>query len=520
VSGLGEVCDARDHERGRDVSLRILHTDFGGDDDRRQRFARESGAAALLDHPHILTVHDVGADAQAVYIVSDPITGRTLREVLDGGPIPPGAGAPFVPQIRDAVAAAHARGVAHGHLTPDAILFTPDGVKVIGFGLAAVAASGKASAPADVKALDALSALLGAPPVPERPPVARPAGGRWPPFAAVLGVIAFAGLIGMWLTTGNHQPAPTAPIAVAPEAEPPVAVIDMPPPVLPGGPSRLVWLDDTGAEAGVLGEVADYGDVALSPDGTRVAVSIREPGVCCQSDIWVIDVSSGTRTRLTSTPGSKSGVAWSPDGTRVAFSAAPGGSSDIYETASGGAGVVRPLVTTSLEEVSWDWASTGFLLYAGDRVGQPRGPHLDLWARRLPGGRPFTYLRSVHRATLPSMSPDGRWVAFMLRPIGADQADVYAGRFPKYDGRVRLSAGAAGPRWRGNTIFYIDSAQRLVSVPVSSSGSRLELGPASRVGDQPVKDGSGYSYDVSPDGRRVLVNTVRVAPFALSRRAP
>ena len=115
------------------------------------------------------------------------------------------------------------------------------------------------------------------------------------------------------------------------------------------------------------------------------------------------------------------------------------------------------------------------------------------------------------------MSPDGRWVAFMLRPIGADQADVYVGRFPKYNGRVRLSAGAGWPRWRGKTIFYVDASQRLVSVPVSSSGSRIELGTASRVGDQFVKDGSGYAYDVSPDGRRVLVNTVRGAPLALNR---
>jgi hypothetical protein len=118
------VYDARDHERGRDVSLRVIPLSFGGDSQRRQRFEREVNAAARVEHPHLLTVHDVGANAQAAYIISEPLNGRTLREVLDDGPIPPGAGIPFVPQIEDAVRAAHGHGVVHGHLTPDAILFT------------------------------------------------------------------------------------------------------------------------------------------------------------------------------------------------------------------------------------------------------------------------------------------------------------------------------------------------------------------------------------------------------------
>ena len=65
---------------------------------------------------------------QAEYLISEPINGRTLREVLDSGPIPPGAGGPFVPQIEEALRAAHDKGVAHGDLTPDAILFSRERV--------------------------------------------------------------------------------------------------------------------------------------------------------------------------------------------------------------------------------------------------------------------------------------------------------------------------------------------------------------------------------------------------------
>jgi serine/threonine protein kinase len=578
VSGLGEVYDARDLERGRDVSLRVLKTNFGGDPARRHRFEREAAAAALLNHPRILAVHDVGADAQAVYIISDPIAGRTLREVLDDGPIPPGAGVPFVPQIKEALAAAHERGVAHGNLTPEAILFTADGVKVIGFGFGAAAGPSAASASADLAAFEHIATLLEAPRAAKSPTNEHVAERRWPVVAAAVGVIALGGVIAMGLLrdageppnrlppspngfgaagkpaptsemksapTLELQPAPTPEPAAAPEtpAPPPIRPASVaprpparprpaapvpvappppePPSVLPSGPSSLVWLDRSGTEVGVLGDDADYGDVAFSPDGAQVVVTIAEPGTCCRRDIWLIDVSSGVRRPLTSTPGAKWGLVWSPDGGRVAFSAAdPDHTSDIYETSSDGSGVVRPLLATSRAEVSWDWASTGFLMYAGDRAGEPQGAHMDLWARRLPGGRPFTYLRSVHRATLPSLSPDGRWAAFMLRPAGAEYSDLYVARFPNYDGRWRVATAVQWPRWRGQEIFYVDVDQRLGSVPVSFDGLRVEVGAPRRVGERLVRQGSGYSYDVSPDGQRILLNTVRDTPLTLSRPGP
>jgi serine/threonine protein kinase len=604
VPGLGEVYDARDHEQGRDVSLTVVRTDFAGDPDRLARFQRDASAAARLDHPRILTVHNVGADAQAAYIVSEPIQGRTLREVRASGAIPPGGAAQFGPPIAEALAAAHARGVIHGNLTPDHILFTKDGVKVIGFGLAAATVDSEATVAGDLAAFDGISQMLTGDP--ERVEGSRGAasGRRWPGVAAAVGLIAFAALIGTWLFGGDAGPPstepeavasdpvvtevierdpvapepapseqppiasePVAPDRVAPKPPPPVVSVEpsptpsKPPPIerapartvppseprsapvaparptpgvpprpapqvtLPLTPSRLVWLDRTGAELGSLGDVADYGNVAFSPDGMRVAVTIREREVCCAYDIWTIDTSNGSRMRLTSTPDSKSGVVWAPDGSRVAFASAPSGpappaSWDIYETASNGTGVVRPLLATARDEVSWDWTPTGFLLYAGDRAGRPRGAHQDLWARRIPHGRPFTYLRSVHRAALPSLSPDGRWIAFTLLPAGAEHPNLYVARFPKYDGRRRVSTGAQWPRWRGNTIFYVDTEQRLLSVAVAVSGSQVELGPPNRVGDLLVRHGLGYSYDVSPDGERILVNSATDLAETLSRLAP
>ena len=136
--GLGEVYTARDHDEQRDVAFRVLRADFAADPDRLRRFEQEARAAALLAHPNILTVHDVGTDAQAAYIISEPIEGRTLRDVLGGGALPVGTAIPYAVQVARGLAAAHEKGVIHRDLTPENILVTPaGGVKVVGFGLAA-----------------------------------------------------------------------------------------------------------------------------------------------------------------------------------------------------------------------------------------------------------------------------------------------------------------------------------------------------------------------------------------------
>jgi tRNA A-37 threonylcarbamoyl transferase component Bud32 len=558
---LGEVYDARDHEQARDVGLMVLPADFAGDPARRERFLHDAGAAALLEHPHILTVYNVGADARAGYVISEPILGRTLREVLAGGPIPPGAGAPFVPQIAEALAAAHEKGIVHGNLTPDSILFTANGVKVIGFGLSAAAGLGEATAAADLAAFDAITEKLGGPRVEER------SGWGWSGVAATVGILACAALIGLWLTfartqpssrlkpapttpevmaaptTPEIEPAPTTPAAkptlTPPAAKPARRTTDRPPSQLtpapttelrkpaptiaeaaasaktasvpPGSllwrPSRLVWLTGDGTEAGTLVQGEDYGHVSLSPDATHVAVSIREAdGV--GGDIWIIDAGSGARRQLTAGVADDIAPLWSPDGSRVAYASWRDRAYDIFEKASDGAGLETVIVSAPGEQIASDWTpSRNFVLYQTDQPGATRGANLDLWARSWPPrGRPFAFLRTVHAASHPSSSPDGRWVAFTLFGKGAE--DVYVARFPHYEGRRRISpAGGSWPRWRGNAIFYVDTQGRLVSMPIAISGDGIVVPGVPMILSQVfLKPDRGYPYDVAADGQRILIN--------------
>ena len=86
--GMGEVYRARDPKLGRDVALKVLPPDVASDPERRLRFEQEARAASSLNHPHIVTVHDIGASDSTLYIAMELVDGQTVREMLGSGPLP------------------------------------------------------------------------------------------------------------------------------------------------------------------------------------------------------------------------------------------------------------------------------------------------------------------------------------------------------------------------------------------------------------------------------------------------
>jgi serine/threonine protein kinase len=88
AGGMGEVYRARDSRLGRDVAVKVLPAGLSADPERLRRFEQEARAAAALNHPNILAVHDIGADSGAPYIVSELLDGETLRERVSSSSSP------------------------------------------------------------------------------------------------------------------------------------------------------------------------------------------------------------------------------------------------------------------------------------------------------------------------------------------------------------------------------------------------------------------------------------------------
>jgi len=143
AGGMGEVYRARDSKLAREVAIKVLPAAFAADADRLHRFDQEARAAAALNHPNILTVHEIGSHSTASgsfpYVVSELLEGRTLRETL--GEAPKGLSIrkaiDYATQLATGLAAAHEKGIVHRDVKPENIFITRDGrVKVLDFGLA------------------------------------------------------------------------------------------------------------------------------------------------------------------------------------------------------------------------------------------------------------------------------------------------------------------------------------------------------------------------------------------------
>jgi tetratricopeptide (TPR) repeat protein len=145
AGGMGEVYRARDTRLGRDVAIKVVRPGLTSDPDRLSRFEKEARAAAQLDNPNILVVHDVGTHEGSPFIVSELLQGESLREKL-GIPLPTKKAVEYAIQIARGLAAAHERGIVHRDIKPENVFVTKDGhVKILDFGVAKLLPSFEAS---------------------------------------------------------------------------------------------------------------------------------------------------------------------------------------------------------------------------------------------------------------------------------------------------------------------------------------------------------------------------------------
>ena len=236
--------------------------------------------------------------------------------------------------------------------------------------------------------------------------------------------------------------------------------------------------------------------------------SVSENGTLVY-DIWVHDIERPAKQRLTFDSAVESRPQWSPTGRQVAFQSIRKGDFDIFRRAADGTGDAERLVEEEGDERPYGWSWDGvYLVYTIERGGD-----LDIrYLKRTGHGGDYesvVFLETPFNEGAPNISPDGRFIAYCSNESGENQ--VYVSSFPSGDGKWQVStSGGCQPRWspRGDEIFYVQY-DTLMAAKVRSSPSFATLSTTPLFSDRRLLGflAVGVTYDVSADGRFVMVDT-------------
>jgi serine/threonine-protein kinase len=263
----------------------------------------------------------------------------------------------------------------------------------------------------------------------------------------------------------------------------------------------FVWVDREGREERLEAEPRAYRYPRISPDGTRVALDIRDQ----ELDTWIWDFARETLTRLTFDVGWDEYALWTPDGRRIVFSSPRGGAVNLFWKAADGTGAAERLTDSPNRQYPHTFSLDGKQLVFRE-ITADRGA--DLRVLSLEGERSTkALLATEYNEINGELSPDGRWLAYQSNESGED--DIYVRPFPNASkGRWQISTGGGEkPLWGpdGRELFYMTPSGRLMVVPLQTDPS-FATGSAEFlfVETYHVRD-EGRTYDISPDGQRFLM---------------
>jgi serine/threonine-protein kinase len=270
-------------------------------------------------------------------------------------------------------------------------------------------------------------------------------------------------------------------------------------------PSNVVLVDRTGAEKPLTDEVRLCGSLQVSPDGRRVAVNVLSDEVGVTSDIWVLELTRGTWTRLTF-EGFNTDPIWSPDGRRLYFASREEGAAYLVSMPADGSGESQRLLSSA----------PGFRHYPNSV--SPDGKSLLLAQRPEDGSWDIAVLRLEENNELETLlatpfdegrgviSPDGRWLAYVSNESG--RYEVYVRPFPNLSTKWVVSTeGGASPKWSsdGSELFYRNRDQMMavsiVAEPSFTPGKPRSLFESTYV----VSVERGWTYDLADDGQHFVM---------------
>jgi eukaryotic-like serine/threonine-protein kinase len=487
--GMGIVYKARDTHLDRFVAIKVLPPELVADPDRKRRFVQEAKAASALNHPNIITIHDIASENGRDFIVMEFIEGKTLDQLIPRRGMKLSDVLKYGIQISDALAKAHAAGIIHRDLKPGNIMVSEGGlVKVLDFGLAKLIGSsqlGQTGETNNVQSQTKQGMVLGTASYmsPEQA-AGKPLDARSDIFSfgsvlyeMVTGQRAFEGdsTISTLSAVLREDPKPAGQIVsgIPPELE---RVVQR---CLRKDPERRfqhlddvkVFLEEALEKAG--SEKPQEGDgVAAHKTRRRVLIGGLLAGMTALAlavGLWRTfrqsDLPPMTLVPLTTYPGHERFPTFSPDGNQVAF--------------------------------SWD--------------GEKRD-NLDIYIKLIGTEPPMRLTHHPAEDYGPAWSPDGRWIAF-LRKVGEGKAAVMLVP-PIIGGGERMVIEVATPwnplmatplTWSPNGNSLIVSDMETDNEPFGLYSVFLESGEKRRLTTPPsaAKAGGNKSPVFSPDGRAI-----------------
>ena len=475
--GMGVVYRARDLVLNRFVAMKLLPQGAGLDDDRKRRFLQEAQAASALNHPHIVTIYEIGMAPPQEFIAMELVPGRSLEALIGPNGLPVRQALDYALQIADALAVAHAAGIVHRDIKPGNVIVTDAGLaKVLDFGLAKLVEDTSAagadatrtiaigSSPRTVEGLIVGTVSYMSPEQAEGKRVDH----RSDIFA--FGTLLYEMLTGKRAFAGDSAVSTLAAIL---RSEPDDLTRQLPD--LPSELDRVV---------------------------RRCLEKLPERRWQSMVDVRIIldylkqDVQSGQFTRLSPSGGAVPERRLSRD-----WPVAVGGAALVLAL---GLMLWRPrpvapaLQTYTIRRITSDASSNvspaisrdgKLIAYASDRAQEGT---TDIWVQQVAGGEPVRLTKGLGLCHSPSFSPDGSRIAFSGGP---DAGGIYV--TSTLGGGARRLADGRGPEFSpdGATIAYTaPDSSRIMLVP-AMGGTPREL---------PTKHSMLGRPHWLPDGKRLL----------------
>jgi serine/threonine protein kinase len=539
---MGEVYRARDTRLNRTVAIKVLPHDRVADQDRERRFLQEARAASALNHPHIVTLHDIVHETGIDFLVMEYVAGKSLDRLISGKRLPLVEALGYGQQMASALAAAHAAGIVHRDIKPANVIVTPEGqVKVLDFGLAKLVQRDVEDPEAETRTRAALLTEPGmvmgtvAYMSPEQAR-GREVDHRTDIFS--LGVVLYE------MVTGQR------PFRGKSHVETMHAIINQPLPPLSQSPELQDILDKALAKdpneryqhAGDLG--LDLRRVLQRPPETRHASSGTGPGrhlpwivaaglllalpvawwtgrrvISTVEDTTALEAAS--ITPFTSNLGYNGEATIAPDNQTIAYVSDRTGRFDIFLRQIGTSADI-PLTSDQADNIQPAFSPDGRqIAFVSSRGGAPifypgfDNPMMggDIWVMPALGGVPRRIARD---GNFPSWSPDGTKIVFSRHRIGLFEVAATGGDLRAITLPGGAQAGGFYPAYSsdGRWIFFEDARNNISVVPVTG-GAVQEIA----TGRHPVWDASSHAVIYS-DSREGNNHSLWSVPFSSDAGKP